>query len=170
MDFHSSNHKTWNLYFYLQKKSRDYTFSASSRFIIDQTSEEAEPFILKTLSTNSIQKNSNLLPHTVQQTQLHRFSSLLKSSVLHAHKPNCIQRPLIWNHLGPIHPVPPQNLALMLTRSTDLWFWILLYFSFIQCSVKANAIPWLSYWRSGKSITSQKWCQSADLLSCLHIF
>jgi hypothetical protein len=42
----------------------------------------------------------------MQQTQLHRFSSLLKSCVLYAHKLNCIQKPLIQNHLGSIHPVP----------------------------------------------------------------
>jgi hypothetical protein len=41
---------------FIHKKSMDYTFSASSRFITDQTSEEAEPFRSKTFSTHSIQK------------------------------------------------------------------------------------------------------------------
>ncbi len=39
---------------FIYKKSRDYTFSAFSRFITDQTSEEAEPFRSRTLSTHSI--------------------------------------------------------------------------------------------------------------------
>jgi len=42
----------------------------------------------------------------MQQTQPHRFSSLLKSFVLYAHKPSCTQKPPIQNHLSSILPKP----------------------------------------------------------------
>ncbi len=112
---------------FIYKKSRDYT-SGATHLRPQVGSLPIRHLRRQNLSDQGLsaltqsKKNSNLLPHTVQQTQLHRFSSLLKSSVLHAHKPNCTQRPLTRNHLGPIRPVPPQNLAFMLTHSTDLWF------------------------------------------------
>ncbi len=58
------------------------------------------------LSALTPSNTSNLLPHTMQQTQPHRFSSLLKSSVLYAHKPNFTQKPPIQNHLSSILPKP----------------------------------------------------------------
>jgi hypothetical protein len=49
---------------FIYKKSKDYIHSASSRFIIDQTSEKAQPFSSKTLSTYSIQHLQSAPSHS----------------------------------------------------------------------------------------------------------
>jgi hypothetical protein len=105
MDFQSSDHRTWNLYFYLQKSPgtthvRPLACSLPIKHL-RRHNLSAQRFSALTQSNTS-----NLFPHTVQQTQPHIFYFLLKSSVLYAHKPNCTQKPPIQNHLSSILPKP----------------------------------------------------------------